>query len=77
MDSSVNLLAGVPLGSFDLVSLRRLTWNIFLIITQLRHDALKTLETLDQLSISGDPFAEVFLTDQRDLPARFDAILRY
>ncbi|RDB30862.1 Nucleolar protein 6 [Hypsizygus marmoreus] len=62
VDSSslVNLLAGVPLGSLEL----------------LRHDARKTLETLDQTSISGDPFTDVFLTDHRDLPTRFDTVLR-
>jgi len=38
---------------------------------------LKTLETLDQLSISGNPFAKVFLMDQPDLPARFDTVLQY
>lgn len=43
---------------------------------QLRHDALKTLETLDEASLSGDPFTDVFLTDHRDLSIRFDTILR-
>ncbi|GLB41186.1 putative U3 small nucleolar RNA-associated protein 22 [Lyophyllum shimeji] len=58
--STVNLLAGVPLGSLEL----------------LRHDALKTLEALDHASISADPFADVFLTDHRDLPTSFDTVLR-
>ncbi|KAF8066902.1 Nrap protein [Lyophyllum atratum] len=58
--STVNLLAGVPLGSLEL----------------LRHDALKTLESLDHASISADPFTDVFLTDHRDLPTRFDTVVR-
>ncbi|KAF5381659.1 hypothetical protein D9615_005551 [Tricholomella constricta] len=58
--STVNLLAGVPRGSLEL----------------LRHDALKTLEALDHASISADPFTDVFLTDHRDLPTRFDTVLR-
>ncbi|KAF9462511.1 Nrap protein [Collybia nuda] len=58
--STLNLLAGVPLGSLEL----------------LRHDAQKTLETLDESSFSGDPFIDVFLVDHRDLPARFDTLLR-
>ncbi|KAG6918794.1 hypothetical protein DXG01_011546 [Tephrocybe rancida] len=58
--STANLLAGVPLGSLQL----------------LQHDALKTLEALDHSSISVDPFTEVFLTDRRDLPTRFDTVLR-
>lgn len=58
--STVNLLAGMPIGSLQL----------------LRHDALKTLEALDEASLSGDPFTEVFLQDHRDLPIRFDTILR-
>ncbi|KAG5651498.1 hypothetical protein H0H81_008470 [Sphagnurus paluster] len=58
--STVNLLADVPLGSLEL----------------LRHDALKTLEALDHGSISVDPFTDVFLTDHRDLPTRFDTVLR-
>ncbi|KAG6884333.1 hypothetical protein C0993_012058 [Termitomyces sp. T159_Od127] len=57
--STVNLLAGVPLGSLQL----------------LRHDALKTLEVLDHSSISVDPFTDVFLTDHRDLPTRFDTVM--
>ncbi|KAG6887313.1 hypothetical protein C0992_012897, partial [Termitomyces sp. T32_za158] len=57
--STVNLLAGVPLGSLQL----------------LRHDALKTLEALDHSSISIDPFTNVFLTDHRDLPTRFDTVI--
>ncbi|KAG6888045.1 hypothetical protein C0995_010906 [Termitomyces sp. Mi166 len=58
--SSVNLLAGVPLGSLQL----------------LRHDAMKTLEALDHSSISVDPFINVFLTDHRDLLTRFDTVIR-
>ncbi|KAF8996020.1 Nrap protein [Cyathus striatus] len=62
VDSSllVNLLAGVPLGSVEL----------------LKYDAQKTLETLNQTILSGDPFPDVFLTEQRDLPTRFDTVLR-
>ena len=44
---------------------------------QLRYDAQKTLETLDHTPISHDPFTEVFLKEQRNLPTRFDTILRF
>ena len=44
---------------------------------QLRYDAKKTLEVLNQATFSGDPFVEVFLRDSRDLATRFDVILRY
>ncbi|KAJ7581471.1 Nrap protein [Mycena floridula] len=57
--SSVNLLAGVPIGSLKL----------------LQYDAKRTLTELDGGSISSDPFAPVFLSDRRDIPTRFDAIL--
>ncbi|TFY82387.1 hypothetical protein EWM64_g1615, partial [Hericium alpestre] len=61
MDSSslVNLLAGVSPSSLQM----------------LRHDAKKTLQTLDN-PISEDPFSEVFLKEHRDLFTRFDAVLR-
>ncbi|KAF9475207.1 Nrap protein [Pholiota conissans] len=58
--SLTNLLAGVPLGSLEL----------------LRYDARQTLDTLNQASFSGDPFGGVFLKDCRDLPTRFDIILQ-
>ncbi|TBU24395.1 Nrap protein [Dichomitus squalens] len=58
--SSVNLLAGVPLSSLDL----------------LRYDAQATLETLDRSGISEDPFHTVFLQDHRDMFSRFDIVLR-
>ncbi|TFK31610.1 Nrap protein [Crucibulum laeve] len=58
--SLVNLLAGVPLGSLEM----------------LRYDAIQTTETLNSTSISGDPFTEVFLKEHRDLPTRFDTVLR-
>ncbi|CAA7262477.1 unnamed protein product [Cyclocybe aegerita] len=58
--SLVNLLAGVPLGSLDL----------------LRYEASKTLERLNETAFSGDPFNGVFLKDCRDLLTRFDTILR-
>ncbi|KAJ3576829.1 hypothetical protein NP233_g152 [Leucocoprinus birnbaumii] len=58
--SLVNLLSGVPRGALEL----------------LRYEALHTLETLNQTTISGDSFTEVFLKDQRNLPTRFDSILR-
>jgi U3 small nucleolar RNA-associated protein 22 len=45
---------------------------------QLKHDAKKTLEYLDdKISVSRDPFTEVFLKEQRDLPARFDTVIRF
>jgi len=44
---------------------------------QLRYDAKKTLEILNQATFSGDPFVYVFLKDSRDLLTRFDVILRY
>lgn len=46
-------------------------------LAQLRYEALHTLETLNQTTISGDSFTEVFLKDQRNLPTRFDSILRF
>ena len=46
-------------------------------ISQLKHDAKKTLELLDKSGTSWDPFSEVFLKEQRDLPARFDTIIRF
>ncbi|RPD65156.1 Nrap protein [Lentinus tigrinus ALCF2SS1-7] len=58
--SSVNLLAGVPLSSLDL----------------LRHDAQATLQALDHSSLSEDPFQTVFLQDHRDIFGRFDVVLR-
>ncbi|THG99128.1 hypothetical protein EW026_g3163 [Hermanssonia centrifuga] len=61
--SSVNLLAGVPMSSLDM----------------LKHDAKLTLETLnDGTSPAGskDPFREVFLKDFRDLQSRFDVVMR-
>ncbi|KZP27685.1 Nrap protein [Athelia psychrophila] len=61
VDRDVNLLAGMPMGSLDL----------------LKHDAKKTLEILDATSptLARDAFAEVFLRDQRDLLPRFDAVI--
>ncbi|KAI0051574.1 Nrap protein [Auriscalpium vulgare] len=58
--STVNLLASVPPSSLEM----------------LRHDAKTTLESLDGGSISSDPFPEVFLREHRDLPARFDIVIR-
>ncbi|KAG6809380.1 hypothetical protein H0H92_000481, partial [Tricholoma furcatifolium] len=60
--STVNLLAGVPIGSLQL----------------LKHDALSTLSTLSTLDNTSttDPFTTVFLTDHRDLSTRFDTLLR-
>ena len=40
-------------------------------VCQLRSDASKTLDTLNEESIRGDPFSTTFLMEQRDLPARF------
>ncbi|THU79980.1 Nrap protein [Dendrothele bispora CBS 962.96] len=57
--STVNLLADVPIGSLKLLS----------------RDAQKTLETLSNTSLAGDPFDEVFLQDHRDLQTRFDAVI--
>ncbi|CAK5268603.1 unnamed protein product [Mycena citricolor] len=58
--SLVNMLAGVPLGSLQLLQI----------------DAQSTLERLNMTSTAGDPFPEIFLKDHRDLPSRFDALLR-
>ncbi|KAI0916701.1 hypothetical protein AcV5_003115 [Taiwanofungus camphoratus] len=62
VDSSslVNLLAGVPLCSLEM----------------LKYDAQLTLDLLDSSSISDDPFHSVFLKEQRDTPTRFDIIAR-
>ncbi|EKM77700.1 hypothetical protein AGABI1DRAFT_61282 [Agaricus bisporus var. burnettii JB137-S8] len=58
--SLVNLLSGVPRGSLEL----------------LRYEALDTLETLNQTTISSESFNKVFLKDHRNLATRFDSILR-
>ncbi|KAF9552839.1 Nrap protein [Agrocybe pediades] len=58
--SLTNVLARVPLGSLEL----------------LRYDASRTLDLLNQTTLSGDPFNGVFMTDHRDLSTRFDVILR-
>ncbi|KAI0792762.1 Nrap protein [Abortiporus biennis] len=58
--SGFNYLAGVPLGSLQM----------------LQHDAKLTLDTLNESFMSEDPFSEVFLKDQRDLQTRFDLVLR-
>ncbi|KAF4578353.1 hypothetical protein EYR36_000160 [Pleurotus pulmonarius] len=58
--SLINLLAGIPVGSLQL----------------LRYDAQKTLEILDHSSLDVDPFTEVFLKEQRDLMTRCDIVLR-
>ncbi|PFH49460.1 hypothetical protein AMATHDRAFT_178762 [Amanita thiersii Skay4041] len=58
--SLINLLAGVPRGSLEL----------------LRQDALWTLKLLDDPTRAGDPFTEVFLKEHREVPTRFDTILR-
>ncbi|CAL1710724.1 unnamed protein product [Somion occarium] len=58
--STVNVLAGIPLGSLEM----------------LKHDAALTLEALNENSISEDPFSEVFLKDHRDLQSRFDVVIR-
>ncbi|EIN13041.1 Nrap protein [Punctularia strigosozonata HHB-11173 SS5] len=62
VDSSslVNLLAGTPLGSLDL----------------LRHDAKITLDRIDSSSATDDPFPDVFLHDHRSLQTRFDTVIR-
>ncbi|KAI1798486.1 Nrap protein [Ganoderma leucocontextum] len=58
--SSVNLLAGVSLSSLDM----------------LRHDAQATLEVLNRLGSSEDPFRTVFLQDHRDVFSRFDVVIQ-
>ncbi|KAJ7039536.1 Nrap protein, partial [Mycena alexandri] len=58
--STLNVLAGVPLGSLQL----------------LQNDARKTLEKLNTESIGSDLFADVFLKEQRDLSTRFDTVIR-
>ncbi|KDQ55434.1 hypothetical protein JAAARDRAFT_692207 [Jaapia argillacea MUCL 33604] len=62
VDSSsyVNLLAGVPLSSLDL----------------LKYDALVTLNLLNSGLPSIDPYDEVFLKDHRTVHTRFDAVIR-
>ncbi|EMD32469.1 hypothetical protein CERSUDRAFT_108867 [Gelatoporia subvermispora B] len=59
-DSMINVLAGVPLSSLDM----------------LRYDARITLDILDHAPITDDPFQYVFLKDQRDIATRFDIIAR-
>ena len=46
-------------------------------MTQLQYEASKTLEILNETTITGDPFTQVFLKDNRDLSTRFDIVLRY
>ncbi|KAL6304485.1 Nrap protein [Sparassis latifolia] len=58
--SMVNLLAGVPLCSLDM----------------LKYDAQLTLEILESSTMSDDPFQSVFLKEQRALSTRFDVITR-
>ncbi|KAF8728369.1 hypothetical protein AX14_006736 [Amanita brunnescens Koide BX004] len=62
VDSSslVNFVADIPPGSLEMLS----------------YDARKTLETLDDPAFPGDPFTHVFLKEQRDIPTRFDLVLR-
>lgn len=77
--STVNLLAGISLTSLDTVSIilvLELCRMELIIYSQLKFDAKKTLELLDQSSIIRDPFTEVFLKEQRDLPTRFDTVIR-
>ncbi|PPQ69344.1 hypothetical protein CVT24_001638 [Panaeolus cyanescens] len=58
--SLVNLVDIIPLNSLQL----------------LKYDAAKSLETLNQLDFSGDPFQTVFMKDNRDLLTRFDIVLK-
>ncbi|TFY57330.1 hypothetical protein EVJ58_g7084 [Rhodofomes roseus] len=58
--SMLNLLAGVPLTSLEM----------------LRYDAQQTLDVLDNSGLSEDPFPLVFLKEQRDVANRFDVVLR-
>ncbi|PCH41941.1 Nrap-domain-containing protein [Wolfiporia cocos MD-104 SS10] len=62
LDSSsmVNLLAGIPLSSLEM----------------LKYDAQQTIRALDNFSISEDPFHSLFLKEHRDMSARFDIIAR-
>ena len=46
-------------------------------MTQLQYEASKTLEILNETTITGDPFTQVFLKDNRDLSTRFDIVLLY
>ncbi|EPQ51620.1 Nrap protein [Gloeophyllum trabeum ATCC 11539] len=57
--SLVNLLAGVPLSSLDM----------------LKHDAQLTLDILGNSAAVNDAFNETFLKDQRSVPSRFDAFI--
>lgn len=77
--SSVNLLAGVPLSSLEMVSPAFCVYKIscLLYVTQLKYDAKLTLEGLNESSLAQDPFTEVFLQDKRDIQARFDVVVRY
>jgi U3 small nucleolar RNA-associated protein 22 len=77
--STVNVLAGLPVSSLEMVNpfyLCEQGMSLTRLSTQLRHDAKVTLEALDYSSIQNDPFPDVFLKDQRDLPARFDVFVR-
>ncbi|KAJ7178760.1 Nrap protein [Mycena crocata] len=58
--STLNMLSSIPLGSLQL----------------LQNDARMTLEKLNGAPIGSDPFADVFLREQRDLSTRFDTIIR-
>ncbi|KAF8623754.1 hypothetical protein AX15_006197 [Amanita polypyramis BW_CC] len=58
--SLVNFFVDVPRGSLEMLS----------------YDARKTLETLDDPTLAGDPFTDVLLKEQRELSTRFDLVLR-
>ena len=54
--SFVSVLSGVPLGSVKLVSGLESWGYIRLTMTQFQDDASKTLEILNETTITGDPF---------------------
>jgi hypothetical protein len=71
----INLLAGVPLCSMEMVSLCgcRLDPPRSELDVQLRYDAKKSLDVM----MNPDPFLEIFLKDKRGLYSRFDTVIRF
>ena len=75
---SLNVVSGIPSSSLDSVSFSFVPRRDDSLSSQLRLDAKRTLDKLNQSSVSDDvdPFEEVFLKDSRKLSARYDIVLR-
>ena len=71
----INLLAGVPLCSMEMVGLcgHHLNPPRSELDVQLRYDAKQSLDVM----MNPDPFSEIFLKDKRGLYSRFDTVIRF